>query len=340
MLVDVAQQALMITAFVFLMMVVVEYLNVLTAGTWVRGLERRGYSQYVLAVVLGAVPGCLGAFTMVTLYEHGVVSAGALIATMIATSGDEAFVMLAMIPGSFAVLTAVMIVVGVVVGALADWCLRRWRGPERLPPHAYEVHDEEPCQCYPRGQILQQWRECTLARATLAGTLTLLAAAIVAGTVGSQEWNWVRVTLLLTSALALFIVATVPEHFLEQHLWQHAFKQHVPGIFLWTFGALLLVTIGHEYLAFEQWVRGSPAIVLLVAALIGIIPESGPHLLFVTLYAQRAIPFSVLLASCIVQDGHGMLPLLAHSRKDFIGVKAANLAVGIAIGLAVYAAGS
>jgi len=79
--------------------------------------------------------------------------------------------------------------------------------------------------------------------------------------------------------------------------------------------------------------------VLLVAALVGIIPESGPHLFFVTLYAQGAIPFSVLLTSSVVQDGHGMLPLLAHSGRAFIIVKIINLIAGLLFGSALLAAG-
>ncbi len=42
---------------------------------------------------------------------------------------------------------------------------------------------------------------------------------------------------------------------------------------------------------------------------------------FVTLFAQGLIPFSVLLASSIAQDGHGMLPLLAESKRGFLAVK-------------------
>jgi len=42
----------------------------------------------------------------------------------------------------------------------------------------------------------------------------------------------------------------------------------------------------------------------------------------------------VLLANSIVQDGHGMLPLLADSRRDFLRVKLINFAVGLLIGLA------
>jgi hypothetical protein len=73
-------------------------------------------------------------------------------------------------------------------------------------------------------------------------------------------------------------------------------------------------------------------VVLLISVLIGIIPESGPHLMIVTLFSQNLVPFSILLANSIVQDGHGMLPLLAESRKDFLKVKTINMLAGLLVG--------
>jgi hypothetical protein len=86
-------------------------------------------------------------------------------------------------------------------------------------------------------------------------------------------------------------------------------------------------------------VRAHPTWALLAAALVGILPESGPHLVFVMLFAQGAIPFSVLVASSVVQDGHGMLPLLAESRREFVRVKAVNLVAGLLLGGALALAG-
>ena len=84
---------------------------------------------------------------------------------------------------------------------------------------------------------------------------------------------------------------------------------------------------------------GARWIILVVACLVGLIPQSGPHLIFVTLYARGEIPFGVLLASSIVQDGHGMLPMLAQSRRAFFLVKAVAFAAGIAAGAVALAMG-
>jgi hypothetical protein len=127
---DTVPRALMITGFVFIMMVLIEYLNVLTRGWWQEGLKNSGWRQYAVASVLGAVPGCLGAFTVVSLYAHGALSFGALVGTMVATSGDEAFVMLAMFPGRALILTAGLFAVGWAVAFLTDRFL--WARPYPL----------------------------------------------------------------------------------------------------------------------------------------------------------------------------------------------------------------
>jgi len=74
-------------------------------------------------------------------------------------------------------------------------------------------------------------------------------------------------------------------------------------------------------------------IILIAAVLIGLIPESGPHMIFVTLFFEGTIPFSTLLASSIVQDGHGALPLFAESKKSFVYAKLINLLVGLIVGM-------
>ncbi|MFO7972800.1 MAG: putative manganese transporter, partial [Desulfobacterales bacterium] len=79
--------------------------------------------------------------------------------------------------------------------------------------------------------------------------------------------------------------------------------------------------------------------VLVIGALIGVIPESGPHLIFVMMYAQGLIPFSVLLTTSFVQDGHGMLPLLSYSLKDSVMIKIFNLVFGLLVGGVLFAIG-
>lgn len=326
--------SLMITGFVAGMMLVIEYLNVLTSGKWGEWLAKGGIRQYILAALLGAVPGCLGAFTAVALYSHGIVSFGAVVAAMVAASGDEAFVMLALIPKTALGLIGLLAVLAVFTGLAVDFVAAK-RGMAWPKCEALVLHGEEKFGWPSAAAIRARWRDCSAARGILATALLLFAGAVAAGLVGPPEWNWVRVSILAVSAAALLVTATVPDHFLEEHLWRHVAWKHAPRVFVWTLGALALSGPLGKYLQLDGSGAESRWLLLIMACLIGLIPESGPHLVFVTLYAQHAIPFSVLLASSIVQDGHGMLPMLAHSRKAFVAVKAVNFAAGLVVGTAV-----
>jgi len=313
------------------MMLIIEYLNVLTRGRWSRWLSRKGIVQNLMAALLGVIPGCLGAFTSVALYSHGIFSFGSVVTAMIASSGDEAFVMLALIPRTAVALSAILLAIGVAAGYGVDVAARRMKlSYPRC--EALTIHEEEQIPWFSARQARAQWKDCSAARGILSTTLVLFAGAVAAGQIGPPQWDWVRVSLVGVSSAALFVVSTVPEHFLEEHLWRHVARKHVPRVFLWTLAALALCGPITRWLNLSGGAQQSRWLLLLFACLVGLIPESGPHLIFVTLYANHALPFGVLLASCIVQDGHGMLPMLAHSRKAFAAVKAVNFALGMAAG--------
>jgi len=86
------------------------------------------------------------------------------------------------------------------------------------------------------------------------------------------------------------------------------------------------------FLDMNSFVANNMLLLLLLAVAIGVIPESGPHLIFVTLFAAGTIPFSILLASSISQDGHGMLPLFAESKRSFLAIKTVNMIVAFIVG--------
>lgn len=331
--------AIMITGFVFMMMVLIEYLNVLSRGLWQKGLRGGLWKQYLFASFLGATPGCLGAFTAVSLYTHREITLGALVAAMIATSGDESFLMLSMIPEKAPLIFVLLLCIGLAAGYLTDALFKKKVAEEKGCSHEFDLHAEDVCHCFPWGQLRKQWRHCTPARGILSSTLLLFLFALYIGQLGPASWDWMKITLVIVSFGALFIVSTVPDHFLKEHLWNHVAKIHVPKVFLWTLGALLLMHLLVNQLHLGGWMQKNQLIVLLIACLVGLIPESGPHLIFLTLFIEGAIPFSVLLASSIVQDGHGMLPMLAESKTDFFKVKTINFSVGLLLGVSGYLTG-
>lgn len=122
------------------------------------------------------------------------------------------------------------------------------------------------------------------------------------------------------------------KHYFQVHLWRHIIKKHIFKIFIWTFVAIFVIELAMRTYNLQSLISDKSLLVLLVAALIGLIPQSGPHLIFVTMFAEGTIPFSVLFTNMFVQNGHALLPLLSVSLKDSISIKAIGLVSGLIIG--------
>ncbi len=275
-LLDVLGETLQITLFITIMMIAVDAVNIWSRGKISALLKGKSKSrQYVVASFIGAIPGCFGGFTDVTLYMHGLISFGALAGSMIAASGDEAFVMLAMFPGTAVILFILLFITGTIGGRVTDILVKKFKMVTCGDCPELVVHN--------------------------------------------TERNL--------------------KHFFTEHVFEHIIKKHIWKIAIWTFGALLVVEVGFHYLHIEKITSEYKLLLLFLSAVIGLIPESGPHLIFVSLFANGLIPFSILFTSSVVQDGHGMLPLLSYSLKDSIRIKAFNFAFGLILGLILFAAG-
>jgi hypothetical protein len=333
---DILKETSFVTLFVIVMMLLVEYINVITQGK-LSSLRTTKLRQYIVAVILGILPGCLGGFASVAMYSHGALSLGAIVATMIATSGDEAFVMFALFPAVALVLNIGLAFIGILAGYGTDIIFKK-HGPAKPCCDGLVVHEEIPFSHYTPSNIALLWKNLSLSRASLISLLSISLILIITGFFHEEE-GFIKIALPIIITIAIVIVAIVPEHFLQEHLWEHVIKKHLLRIFLWTLGALLVIHLVVDVLHLDELIHNAQWIVLIVAALVGIIPESGPHLLFVMMFAKGVVPFSVLVTSSIVQDGHAMLPLLAQSRKDFLLIKFINLIVGLIVGSFIMLAG-
>jgi hypothetical protein len=352
----VIKQTLLITLFVLAMMLIIEYLNVMTKGLWSKGIKKNKLQQVLLGSSLGVIPGCLGAYTAVSLYIHDIIGTGGLVATMIATSGDEAFAMFSLFPEKALLLNLIIFVIALASGVLIDRFFKRNLLGKSHKNHMH-IHEVPECAGF---NLKTSWNQVRHMRPTRAlmlvsilffvtfifmdqyisgGSLYQLIHLGQKGAGDEADPLWIKVTFFIVISLSTIVILIVNDHFLEKHLWGHIIKKHFSKIFFWTFFTLVGVAFLMKYFDLSQLIHQNLILVLIAAVLIGIIPESGPHLIFVLLFANGALPFSILLASSIVQDGHGSLPLLAESRKAFVVVKLLNMAVGLLIGLAGLALG-
>ena len=361
--VDALRNSILITGLVIIMMLLLEFVNLNSHGKWFSRLRQRPFGQVVLGAGLGLIPGCMGGFAAVSMYSHKLLSFGALIAMMIASSGDEAFVMLAMIPKEALLLMGILFVVAVIAGWLVDKMSFRFpfidsnrndiKGKQKQEgcDEGFPIHEEdEEHDDHPETPSSSHLRHASMERIVLLIGVLLFIIGLAFGWFEHEHeveeaahaqlniFNeyWLNLLFAVISLVVVWLIATAADHVVKEHLWEHIIKKHLLGIFLWTFGALLVIQIGLHYFNIESWVSDNIPWMILLAVLIGIIPESGPHLLFVTLFAAGVVPFSVLLASSISQDGHASLPLLAENKRSFAKAKIVNTLVAAFIGYVCY----
>ncbi len=346
-IIPVFKHALMITFFVFVMMLFVDFIDTASQRR-VSEIIKGGYwRQYTLASFLGSTPGCLGAFMNVSLYVHGMISFGAVVGGMIATSGDEAFVMLAQFPATAFVLFILLFVAGILFAWISD---KLFNLLGIVPCEPCLVAQCEHCKTeannpetianlFKPANFTGNFYSLSFTRFLLLGLIVSFLILVSLGVLGPDSWNWKRITFSLLSSCALYIAMVVPEHYLHDHIWEHIIKSHLFRVFLWSFGALLFVHLGLRFWNLDSIIHQHMIWVLIIGALLGIVPESGPHLIFVMLFAQGLVPFSVLFTTSFVQDGHGMLPMLSYSLKDSALIKLFNLIFGLAVGGILFALG-
>ena len=416
------QQTLIITTLVIGMMMVIEFINVRTGGLWSKRLQKSPWIQILFAIIMGVIPGCLGTYTVVSLYVHRVVNFPALMAALITTTGDEAFFMFSLFPEKALLINLILIVLAIIIATILQFSMKNKFIGLKDKEMSFPIHENESCShSHHHHHIVEKnIKNISFVRALLItlclGVLTLVLSGVIDGSHhlnllmggaseesvihsieshqvtetsshqdcgeehhhcdyshqvtkspshqdcgeehhhcdhsqqttdnGQQtsstdcghhhshggEADWIRIILIILFVAILIIVIVAEEHFLEEHLWQHVIKVHLPKIFFWTFTVILCLTILNNYVNIHDIIDSKPFIVLLIAILVGLIPQSGPHLIFLILFANGDLPLGIFLANCIVQDGHGALPLLAESRKAFFVSKTIKVVVALVLG--------
>lgn len=411
---DALINSILITGLVVVMMMMIESFNIESHGAFFNGLRRSRIGQIVVSAILGIIPGCMGGFAVVSLYTHRMMSFGALIAMLIASSGDEAFVMLAMFPDKALWIMLILFVLGIVAGLVVDLIHdARHRSHCQKESHldcgdhmhcedGFEIHcceeDGEHDHTEEHHHFKGKKHFGAKRIAMFVGVAVFIGALAggllahdhehgheaettemhidghhhdcgcaecghnheaeapghhhghshgeyrVAG-INPLSEDWMNVFFAILSLVVLAVLLFGSDHFVEEHLWNHIIRKHLGRIFAWTFGVLVIIALILNFVDIGDWItehKGFTALMIVLATLIGIIPESGPHLIFVTLFALYvSVPelnyldfLPVLLASCISQDGHASIPLLAESKLSFLKAKAINCAVALAVGFA------
>lgn len=261
----------------------------------------RGF-QVPLAALLGATPGCGGAVVVVAAYSSGHVGMGALVATLTATMGDAAFLLIATRPEVAAVVLPVSMAVGIASGWIVDL-----------------IH---PRTTIPRGQTCEVVAPIGKLRLRDLVYLVVAAPGLIVGAAQLVQIEIpgffgipIEPIALAGVATGLFVWATSPVNAMTSSSDSPATRatEETSFITVWVLGAYLAYDYAAAYLGLDLAATFDSVAPLLplIAIAIGFVPGCGPQVLVTTLYINGVIPFAALIGNAISNDGDALFPAIA-----------------------------
>jgi len=266
--------------------------------------------QVPLAALLGATPGCGGAVVVVAAHSSGNVGFGAVVATLTATMGDAAFLLIATRPDA----AAVVLPISFAVGVLAGWLVDRFNRIDLSSDNAGG------CAYAPRIGRLRGKDFAFLALAIpglvfgVSQLFQLDIEALFGAAVPTVALTGTGVGLLIWATSPLKAMTNVTDNPVTRMAEETSF------ISVWVIAAYL----AYDYLAayagldIEAWFASVAPLLPLLAIVVGFVPGCGPQVLMATLYINGAIPFAALVGNAISNDGDALFPAIALNPKAAI----------------------
>ncbi|MCF0174096.1 MAG: hypothetical protein HUJ95_02030, partial [Bacteroidales bacterium] len=242
-LIESFKSAFLVSGLVIIMMMLIESINIGGSSRFIKYFSKSRGAQVILGSFLGTIPGCMGGFASVSLYTHGMISFGALVAMMISSSGDEAFVMLAMIPDKAPWIFLGLFALAVAVGFVTDFFVKR-------PHHCEEWEKASADSISFKGKRSLTWQRTLMIVGLVAFNICLVLGFLeheeshaIEGSAGinflSEEWMYYMFAGLGLVLLALLCIGS--DEYVAHHYWHHIVVHHLPKVFMWTFGTVLLI---------------------------------------------------------------------------------------------------
>lgn len=350
-------------AFVGAVLLLFGYINFKKSGKFLEAIEKSKKFQPLIGGLLGLTPGCGGAIFVMPLFFKKSVTFGTVVATLMATMGDAAFVMIAAKPLHYLVVSGLALTIGVITGYLVDFTSL---GDKILAKYDQKMMILKGARCEKEDELPPMtpidkkrsnfftylfWSLIVIGLGLGILDLTQIdvdfpipAFEEIIGVIG------VSLSIFLVFKGKKFLRDDTPEDeeakvkSLKKTFIENA--QETAFVIMWVFVGFLayeMLTLGlgmGDYAAGEQviesWLLATGVISIIIGVAVGIIPGCGPQIIFITLFINGLVPFSALLANAISQDGDALFPLLAIDRRSAIWATLINKLPALVFALIVY----
>ena len=284
-----------------------------------QAMAKSGHWQVPVAALLGALPGCGGAIMVMTRYTSGHLSFGAVLATLTATMGDAAFLLLAKEPlTGFGVMLA-----GLIVGTISGYLVDFIHGPDFLRAEKNaQASASDPRRVYSNPTIDRVWLLLFIP-GVIIGVLTAFQFDLDAVFGTSQFQEPITFFGFVGGLLCLFMWVLPRSLKMREVEDQSILRRTISDtnfVTSWVILAFLIFEVGVYLFNFnlQELFSGVAIFTPMIAILIGFLPGCGPQVIVTSLYLTGVIPLSAQLGNAISNDGDALFPAIALAPKAAI----------------------
>lgn len=257
--------------------------------------------QVPMASFLGALPGCGGAVVVITAFARGNIRLGAMVAALIATMGDAAFLLLAKEPTTYLKLMSISILAAVTSG----WTVDRFHRGELYSSEIKHFEKIGIGKLRTRDKLFMGFA----APGLFLGILQLAQIDVnnfgIFVTVLGLTGAFLSISIWVLSPINA--VSSSKDHPLTRSSEETSF------VTVWVIAGFLAYEYSYAFFGLDLEVLADAAWIFLpiLAILVGFIPGCGPQVLVTTLYLNGIIPFAALIGNAISNDGDALFPAIA-----------------------------
>lgn len=300
--------------FIATTLIVVYFFEFYTQNALIRFLAKYQKLQVPISALLGVLPGCGGAIIVVTNYSKGVLTFGSMVATLIATMGDAAILLMQKKPEMAFALFVVVSITGMVVGYTVDFLAKN-----KFAEPSLKKSNTIPA----KNSFIPHWMSFLWIGILFVNALIYFVPLL------NEMIPQLYIKILTYTGMMLTVILWLwknPNHTCNEErcfACSDVFSKIVietSFIISWILIGMLSYKIIFILTEFDvhKFIDTNLYYIPLVSAIIGLVPGCGPQIVVTTFYVNGMIPFAAQVSNAISNDGDALMPAIAMQPKKAI----------------------
>ena len=279
-------------------------------------IQKNQKLEIPISAFLGAIPGCGGAIMVMSLFTRGVVSFGAVLAALISTMGDAAFLLLATKPQAALIILPVTFCTGIVSGYIVKPFTKNFLQKK--------INQDFLITELPKNKTSNKFYLIWFFFLIPGLALGIMNALNIETSYLVSDIDIIQLISFLLALYCVFLWVLNPLTDIQMaSIHENSFRKVVDTtcfVTVWviiSFVIYELINISTQGAIFESLEYFGPFIPLM-AIIIGFIPGCGPQIMITSMYVSGQLPMSAQIGNSISNDGDALFPAIAISPKAAI----------------------